>query len=1199
MNAEKDCPRVRELLNGYILGQLDPEEREFVEAHLAECPDCRSWAEFARSLADVVRAREIEGRGYHLSTHLVTRLAFGSEFLSPSDAREAKEHLSRCNRCRDLVELATKATYELGISRPEAERTSWLQRFLDALQRPFTKRLAPAWIGAAVVLVVLGFLYFRQRGAIVPTEQRVAETQAETPSEIGRPEPHPAQPAAGTSGRPLVAEAEAAAADGNRDLALALADSAWAVGSSQYDETNSDHFFVSYRDSVGKRVYLSSYEEGDSLVVGVLRVREKVLGPDHPDIALDLDDLAMLREREWRHEETVHLRERALAIRENALDPLDPGLALSTMSLAHHYSHLGRYSEAEPLYSQALYLRKQIYGPHISDSQKATKYIAQAHDNLAHLYMRQGRYAEAEELYRAALKVREIGYSPDHASIGANLTYLGSVSWALGRYDEAEDFYRRGLDIREKALGPDHPDVAASMSALAGVLVIQGEGDATKYDEAEALYVRILEMRRTALEREGSPPDHPGIAMGLDNLASLNTARGRYAEAKPLYEEALEVWYRCFGFEHPRSVGTISDFANNYKKMREYEAADAQYARALAISEGAYGPGNPRIATVLESTCLPYRLEERSDEALPLARRAVDIRQKIFRENAIFLSETNALAFSHSLARSVANYLSCYIDAGAPDDQVGVAADIIFANKGPVSDEIFERQRIVFDESDPEASAIAMTLDDVKTRLAQAYFAGPGNDIEVYVTEVASLQNLASDLETQLARVSSGFRETRERCEATAGALASLMPERSALVEYLRFNYIDPYTEELVPRYAALVLREGGDPMFFDLGEAAEIDGYIDDYSKHMAGFAPPGRPPSAADDARYAGISDNIYASVWQPIEDELVGADMVLIAPDGALNLLSFGGLKTGQGSYLVETARLHYLTSGRDLMRLGEQIESSRGLLALGDPDYGTPEAEEDIPGQTEDVLLLAAGDTERGVLPDCDEFWTRQLRRLPGTEREIETVKASWLEEAREPVSTYFGADATEERVKAGAPGSRVIHLATHGYFLGSECGSVGQPEFGMEGRYFPGVNPLLLSGLFLAGANTTIRDRGGTDEEDGVLTAYEVSALSLRGTDLVVLSACETARGEVQEGEGTYGLRRAFQMAGARTVISTLWRVSDRITSEIMGELYSDPGRPAAEALRAVQIDKIRALRAGGQSDHPYYWGAFMATGDWR
>jgi len=1184
LTGEQDCKRVEDQLDGYILGELSTQDKRLVDEHLETCDTCREKVALIASAARAAREQERAGLGYHLPAETIVDLAMDPDSVTPEERTEALEHLRLCEDCTKYYKIALEIAAEP--VRTVAQETPGREPegFWNQLRALFGRRWVPAWAAVALVIAVAVLLYKWEPGPRVDTGLEVAER---IPEEVVQPieeieeSPEAEAPGPDRTWRSLVAEAEIAASEGDDPRALALADSAWAVGSSMYDETSPDYYSVSWRDSSSRPVYFASYAEGESLIVRVLGVEGKVLGPDHPDIALGLDDLAVLLERELRHRETVPLRERALAIREASLDPLDPWLARSVMVLANHYNHLGRYAEAEPLYRRALDLREQIYGPDIAKSYEAARMVAHAHDNLGHFYLGQGRYIDAETEYLAALAVREIGYPPDHHDFGANLSYLARVNWALGDIEEAEDLYRQGLDLRERGLGPDHPDVATSLSSLAMIYTVQG-----RYEEAEPLYRRALTIRREYLKKEHSPPAHPGIAMALHSLASLYTEQGRYADAEPLYEEAIDVWNEYFGFEHPRSVGTVSDFAYDLLKMDRPREAAALYAKALDLTEQAYGNSHPRIAGILESECLLYRLEGRAEEALALAERAVRIRRANFRENAVVLAEADALSFSHSLRRSLANYLSSYIDAGAPESQAGKAADIIFANKGPVSDEIFERQQAFVAENDPQAQALAVSLKDVKFQLAQAYMAGPGRNVEGYTGRVDSLQGLASDLEAQLARASSSFRERHQRGEVNSGELAALLPGGAVLVEYLRFDYIDPGTEERIPRYAAVVLGDGGRPKFLDLGETAGIDQNIDDYADHMASLGLMDRPPSASDEVRYARISESIYSRVWQPVENVIGDAEMVLISPDGALSLLAFGSLKTSHDTYLVESVRFHYLTAGRDLARMTREVEPGRGLLAMGDPDYG---------GAVDEAPRYA----QRGVLPTCDEFEELWFRRLPGFRVEIEAVEAAWLGQVQEPVLTYLGADATEEAIKARAPGSRVIHLATHGYFLGSDCGTVSRPGFGIQDTYYAAANPLLLSGLALAGANLTIAGGEEPDGEDGILTAYEVSALDLSGTRLVVLSACETARGEVEEGEGTYGLRRAFHAAGARTVVSTLWKIPDQTTSEMMGELYSDPGRPAAEALRAIQIDRIRTLRASGQSDHPYSWGAFMATGDWR
>jgi CHAT domain-containing protein len=223
----------------------------------------------------------------------------------------------------------------------------------------------------------------------------------------------------------------------------------------------------------------------------------------------------------------------------------------------------------------------------------------------------------------------------------------------------------------------------------------------------------------------------------------------------------------------------------------------------------------------------------------------------------------------------------------------------------------------------------------------------------------------------------------------------------------------------------------------------------------------------------------------------------------------------------------------------------------------------------------------------------------LSPLPATREEIEGVMLGWVGITDEPATLYFGPDATENRFKVEAPGYRVVYLATHAYYLGSldQPDGLG-PNLGSRPNLV-GEHPLLLSGLFLAGANRQGDDHGASDGGDCILTAYEVSALDMEGTDVIVLSACETGLGKVESGEGVYGLRRAFLMAGARTVVSALWPMSDIETSLLMSGLYEKTTESMPESMRRIQLDRINELRASGEVDHPFSWAGFVVMGDWK
>jgi CHAT domain-containing protein len=278
------------------------------------------------------------------------------------------------------------------------------------------------------------------------------------------------------------------------------------------------------------------------------------------------------------------------------------------------------------------------------------------------------------------------------------------------------------------------------------------------------------------------------------------------------------------------------------------------------------------------------------------------------------------------------------------------------------------------------------------------------------------------------------------------------------------------------------------------------------------------------------------------------------------------------------------LHYLSAERDLASPNQPARGG-GLLMVDGPQFG------DQPRQTSPAL--------RGGSPDCQGLEWLRFDPLPASAREAETIVGIWKGSNR-AVLRLSGPAATEAAIKQQAAGSRVLHVATHAFFLDDRCSPRGSRTDDPAPSTTAGENPLLLAGLALSGANR--RALAAPQHEDGILTAEEVAALDLRGLEWAVLSGCDTGVGEVRAGEGVFGLRRAFQVAGARTVIMSLWPVDDENTRRWMTSVYEHRfarGAPTIEAVRAASLSQLRRRRQAGLSTHPFYWAGFIAAGDWR
>jgi len=391
----------------------------------------------------------------------------------------------------------------------------------------------------------------------------------------------------------------------------------------------------------------------------------------------------------------------------------------------------------------------------------------------------------------------------------------------------------------------------------------------------------------------------------------------------------------------------------------------------------------------------------------------------------------------------------------------------------------------------------------------------------------------------------------RERTSLLSRVQARV-PQGAALIEMVRYRPFDPrpgLAEDkrwAADRYGAYVMHPEGEAQYIDLGEAAPLDKQIAEF---RAALADPVR--AAARD-----LARKLDETLMRPVRTRLGDTRTLYVAPDGALNLIPLGALVDETGSYLLERYTINYLASGRDLLDLGRNDPARGPAVIIADPVFDAKDAGN--PQSTD-------GSSRRSI-----DFRSFKFDRLPGTAAEAQALK-SVLPDA----SVLTGTAATETAAKKIA-GPRILHIATHGFFLEDLPGNA--------------EDPMLRSGLVFAGVNAL-----SSAEDDGVLTALEASNLDLRGTKLVVLSACETGLGEVKNGEGVFGLRRAFVVAGAETLLMSLWQVADEATKDLMTSYYNrlSRGESRSEALRQTQL----AMLKDPKTAHPFFWAAFISSGE--
>ncbi len=812
--------------------------------------------------------------------------------------------------------------------------------------------------------------------------------------------------------------------------------------------------------------------------------------------------------------------------------------------------------------------------------------VARNLNNLAELYREMGNYSQAEPFYQRALAISEKVLGKEHPSVAVSLNNLAELYKAQGNYSQAEPLYGRSLAIKEKVLGKEHPSVAVSLNNLAELYNAQGN-----YSQAEPLYGRSLAILEKVLG-----PEHPLVATSLNNLAALYREQGNYSQAEPLLQRSLAISEKVLGKEHPSVAVSLNNLAALYDAQGNYSQAEPLLQRSLAIYEKVLGKEHPDVARSLNNLALLYWAKGDIARTLEYRTRSTNIEERNLDLIFTIGSEARKSAYIATLFGTTDLTISLHIQAIPDNAQAArLALTTTLQRKGLILDAVTDNLQTLRQNLKLEDQATFDQLATIRSQLGALIFNKPEDlPLEQYRQQVATLKAQADQLEDTLFRRSAEFRTKSQ--PITLEAVQQLIPADAALIELVLYYPFNPKATKPSEqwgnaRYVAYILHSIGEPKWIDLGEAAPINQAVTDFRKALQSDSSDVKPVARALDKL-----------LMQPIRKLLGNTHNVLLSPDSQLNLIPFATLVDENNRYLVENYSINYLSSGRDLLRLQNHAKSRSESVIVANPDY-------DKPGDPASVAIISRGESSqiaaaqpvnistkpaqtRGVL-DGDRTQQVEFSPLANTAAEAKAI-APML-----PGATLLtGSMATENAIKQLlAP--NILHIATHGFFL-QDVPEVAPPDF--SGTILTGTrsatpnirpteNPLLRSGLALAGANP--RSSGS---EDGILTALEAAGLNLSGTKLLVLSACKTGLGDVQNGEGVYGLRRAFAIAGAESQLMSLWAVNDYKTNKLMVDYYqrlkNNVGR--SEALRQTQLEMLQ----NPESQHPYYWAAFIPSGDW-
>ena len=897
-------------------------------------------------------------------------------------------------------------------------------------------------------------------------------------------------------------------------------------------------------------------------VICLVETRSATDGDRQMEEARQLGAAVQRLRDQGKFDEALDVGGRALAIVERLRGRDDASAARLIVDLAEVSIDQRNHAKAVSQYERAA----AIFEKAIGSDQPET---AAAWQGLALEYWQTGQRPKAEKLVERALETTENTLGPDHPQVARCLRTLGLLRTAEGDVEKAEQIEGRALAIVEKSLGADNVLYASLLNDLALNYLTSGE-----YDRADDLLTRSLRIQ----ERLRGPEDY-GMSITLLNLGIVARQRKDYAKAEEYYRHVLSIRRTVVGADHPEIASILNNLALVYRDTGDFAKALDTHFEALRIWEKSSGPYDRFILISLGNIARTYAAAGEIPNAVEYQRRADAVIENQLALDLAIGSERQRLAFVDSwVSPRTDRTISLSFDQAHDDPNAGtLAALVILQRKGRVLDAMTDalsamRERI----GEAADRGILDQLGATMKRLAGVALNRPP-DMSA-AEQRQTINQLEEEKEKLEAKISERSAEFRSRSlPVTLDAVQAVLPADAALIEFAVFHPFDPEAENnndayAAAHYAAYVIT-GHAARGKDLGPAASVDSAVEAFRQAL-------HDPGRADVAARGRAIDKL---VMQPIRTLVGDSRRLLISPDGDLSLIPFEALVDEHDRYEIEHYAITYLTSGRDLLRMQVPRLAKSDPIIVADPAFGEP-TDRATPSSPQTPARVRS---IRRSVTTASDLSTVYFAPLAGTAEEARAIKT------RFPEARVLSRELATKAMLASLDAPRILHIATHGFFLGDPA-THAIPEAGQTRAISVSAhveNPLLRSGLALSGANVT---KGASDE--GILTALEASNLNLWGTKLVTLSACDTGVGQVRIGEGVYGLRRAFFLAGAETLVMSLWPVSDLATRQMMTAYYSGlkAGRGRGDALRQAQL----SLMARPGRRHPFYWASFIQAGEW-
>ncbi len=754
-------------------------------------------------------------------------------------------------------------------------------------------------------------------------------------------------------------------------------------------------------------------------------------------------------------------------------------------------------------------------------------------NNLAVLYKETGKYDESEKLFEKAIQYQEKtddGKKSDAYPILLNNQAV--LYQTLGRFNDAEPILKNALSLAEKNMGEKSSNYVRLMVNQAFLYK-----DMKRNDEAEQILLKAIKIKERQLSTKS--PDYANL---LNNIAALYIQTGKDDKVEDYLKKSSVIYKDKFGDNHPSYADAISNLGNYYRIKGKLNDAEPLLQKVINIRKEKFGETHPKYIDGLESMALLKWQQKKPTDAASFFKQVLDKELKLVQSFFPSMSESEKEKFWDKLfpkfqkfyAFAVENYKE---NAALLGDmytyQLSTKALLLSASSKIKSQ--------ILAGNDADLKKKYKTWLDGKENLSKIYTYSK-EELQEEGINRDSLEKAVNTLEKDLSK-STLFQSGYQQETITYKSIQTKLKLDEAAIEIIRFPKFNITVQDDV-NYAALVLtKDKPEPQLALIENGKELD------KKYYAYYK------NAITKKQEDKIS---YDQYWAKIDKLLAAKKTIYLSCDGIYNQINVNTLQIpGNATYVLDSKNIVIVTNTKDILQKSLPNMKPKAIL-IGFPDYG------------------AGG----------------SIAALPGTKVEMTGINTVLLAKGYK-TQLFLQKNASETNVKS-ISNPKVLHIATHGFFL-KDVDDVGDEKvFGIEPDKAK-ENPLLRAGLLLTGAEATVNNidtKEVKSKDNGILSAYEAMNLTLDQTDLVVLSACETGLGDIKNGEGVYGLQRAFKVAGAKALLMSLWKVNDEATQQLMTSFYKN---------WTVTGNKIRAFKTAQlelktKFKNPYYWGAFVLVG---